>query len=73
MNMNQNRCVKKGLERCPECHSSNIYKRVRTIWNGKESRKKNRAGILDSMKIEKNVRTYRCHKCKHEFDKPVTI
>lgn len=70
------RCVIKGLKRCPECHSTNIYKRVRAMLE-EQGVKKGRQGAREENNNvnnkDKKIKPYRCHKCKHEFHEPVII
>ncbi len=65
-----NRCLVKGLKRCPKCQSSNIYKRIRTIKIDKERHKRK----MGKYKPEK-VKTYVCRNCDcgHEFDTALII
>lgn len=80
--MNTNRCVIKGLKRCPECHSSNIYKRVRRTLEEQGARKGRQIIRKDNDNTnnkdnaddkDDKIKPYRCHKCKYEFYKPVII
>ena len=59
------RHIIKELKRCPACKSSNIYKRSRTIQFIRDIRKGNKNFV------ENRVKTYRCNKCKSEFDSPI--
>lgn len=43
------------VKRCPKCHSSNLYKRVRT----------------DRTDEGTTIKIYKCIKCRHEFDSPI--
>jgi len=53
--------------RCPECNSSNIYKRsLASKWT-KNSRKKNK--YVNISEYDDSFKKYRCIVCKNQFDK----
>lgn len=53
--------------RCPECHSANIYKRsLASKWT-KNSRKR-RKYVIDTGESDGELKKYRCIDCKNEFD-----
>ncbi len=62
--------VKKDAKRCPECGSSNIYRRSRQSFLpfGIKGRK-----VKSSEQYEEMSKRYRCQKCKKLFDNPLIL
>lgn len=65
--------MKKGILRCPKCHSSNIYRRVwNKLWNEKSnSTRGHNKGSIGRLKAMS--KRYKCKDCKSEFDVPEKI